>query len=143
MENVMKIDGAKVRTLREQRGWSQDHLATTSALSLRTIQRVESEGAASSETRMALAAAFQIAAVDLQCASPAPSPKRPRGVRIGYFCGIAGIALGAISSAAGILSGATGGGEMGVEFGVWGVCLGLSSACFGLIVRRVEQRSAA
>lgn len=43
----------------------QEHLASLSGLSLRTIQRVESEGLDSLETRMALAAAFDVAAASL------------------------------------------------------------------------------
>jgi predicted transcriptional regulator len=58
VDERMKIDSALVRKLREERAWSQEHLASVSGVSLRTIQRVEAEGTASLETRMALAAAF-------------------------------------------------------------------------------------
>ena len=60
MEQSMKIDGNKVRTLRESRAWSQDQLATASGLSVRTVQRAEVESSASRETRVCLAAAFGI-----------------------------------------------------------------------------------
>ena len=60
MDERMKIDSALVRKLREERAWSQEHLAGVSGVSLRTIQRVEAEGTASLETRMALAAAFNV-----------------------------------------------------------------------------------
>ena len=60
MEQAMKIDGNKVRTLRESRAWSQDQLATASGLSVRTVQRAEVESSASRETRVCLAAAFGI-----------------------------------------------------------------------------------
>ena len=49
----MKIDGDKVRILREQKAWSQEHLASVAGLSVRTIQRVESEGGGLPETRLA------------------------------------------------------------------------------------------
>lgn len=44
MDALMKIDGDKVRVLRERKAWSQEHLATVSGLSVRTVQRVETEG---------------------------------------------------------------------------------------------------
>lgn len=59
MSNDMKIAAATVRQLREARAWSQEQLATVSGISPRTVQRVESEGVASLDTRMALAAALE------------------------------------------------------------------------------------
>lgn len=56
----MKISSIVVRRLRSERGWSQDQLATASGVSLRTIQRVEAEGSASRETRVSLAATFNV-----------------------------------------------------------------------------------
>jgi transcriptional regulator with XRE-family HTH domain len=62
MEVHMKIDGVKVRVLREEKSWSQEHLASASGLSSRTIQRIESEGVGSPESRLALAAALGVPA---------------------------------------------------------------------------------
>ncbi len=56
----MKIDANRIKALREARGWSQEHLAAVSGLSPRTVQRLESEGKASHESRMAVAAAFGV-----------------------------------------------------------------------------------
>jgi transcriptional regulator with XRE-family HTH domain len=56
MDTQMTINGNKVRTLREEKSWSQEHLANASGLSARTVQRVESAGVGSAETRLALAA---------------------------------------------------------------------------------------
>lgn len=72
--NFMKIQSALVRQLRVQRAWSQEHLAEVAALSLRTVQRVEADGGASAETRMALAAAFgiDVAALNTPAAAPVP-----------------------------------------------------------------------
>ena len=61
----MKIDANRIRTLREARGWSQEHLASVAGLSPRTVQRLESEGKASHESRMAVAAALEIDAAQL------------------------------------------------------------------------------
>lgn len=56
----MRLDTDLVRKLREDKGWSQEHLAAVSGLSTRTVQRLEAEGSASLESRSALAAAFGV-----------------------------------------------------------------------------------
>jgi transcriptional regulator with XRE-family HTH domain len=70
MEAQMKINGDAVRALREQKSWSQEHLADASGLSVRTIQRVEMENLASAETRLALAAALDVPVAVLMPAPP-------------------------------------------------------------------------
>ena len=69
MDTQMKINGKMIRALREEKSWSQDHLADASGLSVRTIQRVESDSIGSAETRLALAAALGVAASVLKPAS--------------------------------------------------------------------------
>lgn len=49
-----------VRKLRLQRGWTQEHLAALTGLSVRSIQRVERGHPFSLETRKALAAVFEV-----------------------------------------------------------------------------------
>jgi len=49
-----------VKKLRVNKGWSQEHLALISGLSLRTIQRVEAGNTASIETLKALASVFEV-----------------------------------------------------------------------------------
>jgi transcriptional regulator with XRE-family HTH domain len=56
----MKINAQLVITLRNRRSWSQEELATASGLNLRTIQRIESDGVASLQSRKALASAFDV-----------------------------------------------------------------------------------
>lgn len=56
----MKIDPQILRQLREERSWTQEHLAEVAGVSLRTIQRVEREGNASADSRLAIAAAFGV-----------------------------------------------------------------------------------
>lgn len=56
----MKVDSQLIKKLREERSWSQEHLAEVAGLSARTVQRVEAEGKASPETKMALAATFGV-----------------------------------------------------------------------------------
>ncbi|OAJ92981.1 helix-turn-helix domain-containing protein [Vibrio bivalvicida] len=61
----MKVNTKTILNERKSRAWSQQHLADVSALSLRTIQRVEKEGAGSPETVKALAACFELDASEL------------------------------------------------------------------------------
>ena len=71
MDAAMQIDSARLKQLRQQRAWSQEHLAALTGLSVRTIQRLETNGAAAHESRLALAAAFGLDPADL---APAPEP---------------------------------------------------------------------
>jgi transcriptional regulator with XRE-family HTH domain len=61
----MNVNAALIVRLRKERSWSQDELAAASGLNLRTIQRVEKYGAASLQSKKALAAAFDIDTRDL------------------------------------------------------------------------------
>lgn len=54
-----------ILSLRNERSWSQDELALAAGLNLRTVQRIESSGSASLQSRKALAAAFNIEVSDL------------------------------------------------------------------------------
>lgn len=74
----MRLDSAFIRREREKRAWSQEHLAGASGLALRTVQRIESAGAASYDSAGAIAAAFGIAVADL-CGDA----KEPAGSRAG------------------------------------------------------------
>jgi len=56
----MKINAKKIIEERKVRAWSQQHLADASAVSLRTIQRVENNGSGSLETVKALASCFEL-----------------------------------------------------------------------------------
>ncbi|GAA5138165.1 helix-turn-helix transcriptional regulator [Thalassotalea piscium] len=56
----MIINAEKVIAERKIRAWSQQHLADASAVSLRTIQRVENNSSGSLETIKALASCFEL-----------------------------------------------------------------------------------
>jgi transcriptional regulator with XRE-family HTH domain len=62
---TMKINRNLVLSLRKGRSWSQEELAIAAGLNLRTVQRIESSGSASLQSRKALAAAFNIEIGDL------------------------------------------------------------------------------
>ncbi len=56
----LKIASNKLKTIRQQNGWTQQHLSDISDISLRTIQRAESTGNTSIETINALSAVFDV-----------------------------------------------------------------------------------
>ncbi|MEO1042634.1 MAG: helix-turn-helix domain-containing protein [Pseudomonadota bacterium] len=60
MSVIMQVDDAKLKRWRDERCWSQEHLAETAGVSLRTVQRLERGESVSRETVMALAAAFDV-----------------------------------------------------------------------------------
>ena len=61
----MLVDAKKVKLLRSQKNWTQQHLADVCDISLRTIQRVEKDGVASHETVSAYAAIFELDSSDI------------------------------------------------------------------------------
>jgi len=65
--DIMQLtpDAAKIRRWREERHWSQEHLADLAGIGLRTVQRIETGNPASRETLMALAAAFNVDVIAL------------------------------------------------------------------------------
>ena len=90
MDSSMAISGEKIKALRDARAWSQAHFAEAAGLSLRTVQRVEAEGTASAETRLAMAAALGVSVDDLNAPAPvgaraSPTPARARRVDPGPF----------------------------------------------------------
>jgi transcriptional regulator with XRE-family HTH domain len=56
----MRVDSSFIKAQREQRAWSQEHLAEVTGLGLRTIQRIEKTGSASYESALSLAAVFEV-----------------------------------------------------------------------------------
>jgi len=60
-----KTDTAKIKRWRDERHWSQEHLAQLAGIGLRTLQRIENGQHASSETLKALANAFNVDVVAL------------------------------------------------------------------------------
>ena len=55
-----------MKALRQERNWSQEHLAEVSGLSLRTIQRIESTNKASYDSMAALASVFGLDVISIQ-----------------------------------------------------------------------------
>lgn len=61
----MRLNAEQIKQSRKAKLWSQEELATVSNLSLRTIQRIETNGNASLETAKSLAAALEVNVEDL------------------------------------------------------------------------------
>lgn len=61
----MKIHTGRVIELRKANSWSQEELAIAAGVNLRTIQRIESGGSASLQSKKALASAFDIEVSEL------------------------------------------------------------------------------
>ena len=61
----MEVNASTIKSLRQGRGWTQQHLADACDVSLRTVQRVEKFGTASNETVLGLCAVFEIERTDL------------------------------------------------------------------------------
>jgi len=72
----MKVDSSYIKAQREQRAWSQEHLAEVTGLGLRTIQRIETTGMASYESARSLAAVFGVEVADFRdLREPAGGPR--------------------------------------------------------------------
>jgi transcriptional regulator with XRE-family HTH domain len=76
----VRVDSNRIRTERENRGWSQDHLASVAGLSLRTIQRIEKTGSASFESVTALASVLAVEVAALRVNES--TPPRARALRL-------------------------------------------------------------
>lgn len=61
----MDVNAKEIRTLRTNRGWTQQHLADASGVSLRTVQRVERYGVSSNETLLSFCAVFEVSSQTL------------------------------------------------------------------------------
>jgi len=61
----MKVDKDRIRELRLDRSWSQEALAERAGVSLRTIQRMETDGVGSLQSRGAVADALEVLASEL------------------------------------------------------------------------------
>lgn len=101
---AFKADAAKIRRWREERHWSQEHMAELAGIGLRTVQRIENGEQASRDSLTALAAAFQVDALAL-CVDPeeeaanALRAKNARGtaaLRLSLWIHLASYVLGVI-----------------------------------------------
>ncbi len=135
-------DAAKIKRWREERNWSQEHLAEAAGISLRTIQRIENGDGASRETVMALAAVFNVDAIALNVDARVEAEKKGQreraklsnALRLGFFINLACYIFGLIVFTGISLSDGVAGYAMLAPAIWWGVGV----AGFGLTLVIVE-----
>ena len=72
----VQVDRDLIRSEREKRAWSQEHLAGAAGIGARTLQRIEATGIASYESVRALSAALEIPVGELQAGYASPARLR-------------------------------------------------------------------
>ena len=107
----MKVDGARIRALRLEQSWSQELLAEQAGVSLRTIQRMETDDAASLQSRRAVAESLGVPVSEITPAAataspvtdnfssaetPAPPPPKPARIRLSRRETLATVGVGAL-----------------------------------------------
>ncbi|HEY7673054.1 MAG TPA: helix-turn-helix transcriptional regulator [Gammaproteobacteria bacterium] len=140
----MKVDIDRVRQLRRERAMSQEELAGATGLSLRTIQRIETDGVTSLESKKALACVFQ---VELETLDDTREERARflRGLNGGTTLGMAGALIGGASAYWAIYSSFAAGemaaADAGVAAGIVGVGVGLSCALIGAVHQKLRTRT--
>jgi transcriptional regulator with XRE-family HTH domain len=139
----MKLDPERIRELRDEHGLSQESLAETAGLSVRTIQRVESNGLASGETAMALAAVFETRVErleDLHVEQTRLIQRIERSHRLATLAIVTGAGFAALGVIADVIADTATGGTDLARAGLWlggiGLVAGLGCASIGRFAAR-------
>ena len=96
-----KINPERVRELRKASAMSQAELASATSLSIRTIQRIESEGVASLESKRSLASVFEVSTSYLE--EPISENHMRVQSKLGLALGCAGVLVGGFIASTSIL----------------------------------------
>jgi transcriptional regulator with XRE-family HTH domain len=75
----VQVDRELIRSEREKRAWSQEHLSAAAGIGARTLQRIEATGIASYESVRALSAALEIPVGELRADDPSAAPSAGAG----------------------------------------------------------------
>ena len=97
-------DAAKIKRWREERHWSQEHLAELAGIGVRTVQRIETGDKASGDSLKALAAAFNVdvmaltvdAKTEAETMIREKNAKATAAMRLGFFIHLASYLFGMI-----------------------------------------------
>ncbi|MEM5516482.1 helix-turn-helix transcriptional regulator [Henriciella sp. AS95] len=141
-----KADSAKIKRWREERHWSQEHLAELAGVGVRTVQRIETGEPASQESLKALAAAFNVdvmaLAVDQQAEAAsmiAQKNARARAImRLVFWIHLASWAMGMLIFA-GISISVGGPGYAMLQPSIWWT-VGLSGHAVSVVIVEVVTR---
>lgn len=138
----MIVNSEFVKSERLQRGWSQEHLAEVAGLSLRTIQRIESDGSCSLESRNALGAALDMAGADLERGAYTQNERKDieRGLFWGNLGVWAGMIFGGLGIVAGFFSDETPREDFWLILGLWGAIAGIVLGGFGVLARFIRKK---
>ena len=121
------INSKFIKELRNKRSWSQDHLASASGLSLRTIQRIEKEGNCSLESKKALAAVFEVKASDFDLVADSIQKSNTiKGRRYGYFGAAVGMFCSYFAITYSLVNDSITWGDAGIFYGTVGALTGIS-----------------
>ena len=130
-----RLNSETVKSLRLKKSWSQEHLASLSGISLRTMQRIENSGAASFESKLSISAALGVP-IEYLSGKPAKAIISKHTILYGYY----GAGLGLMCSYAGTTLALTNGslsyGQAGVWYGAVGAFVGLCCGIIGILGRR-------
>lgn len=141
----VKVNTDLIRKLRQDRALSQEELATAAGLSLRTVQRIESDGIASLESKKALAGVFGIDSAGLDDRREEKAEVEQalqREVRLGTIGAIVGglSAYAAITLA--VVQGKTSLGEAGVSYAFVAALTGFVCMLIGFAAKRRRRARA-
>lgn len=85
----MRVNAERVKLERLNRGWTQEQLAAAAGVSLRTVQRIESQAQASNESISALCAVFTVTRGEITVAqTPVPLPRSQAPVIAALLAGV-------------------------------------------------------
>jgi transcriptional regulator with XRE-family HTH domain len=128
--------------LRQAKHWTQEELAQVSGLSLRTIQRAESDGAVADSTIKSFAAVFEVDAADLHAQSAAQ--RTILAVHGGTALGMGGAGLGWLIAMISIYSALNAdeisGSSAGISAAIVSTLAGLTCAFIGVVHTRYMRR---
>lgn len=99
----MEISSDRVRQERQRRGWTQQQLAEIADLSLRTVQRVENQSAASNETISSLCAVLEVPREELLRQQDVNAPEYRNAARRMRLLLSVAVAGGAVLGSGGML----------------------------------------
>ena len=97
----VQVDGDLIRSEREKRAWSQEHLAAAAGIGARTVQRIEATGVASYESLRAISAALEVPVTQLRSEGVGAAQAPRLRVAAGWLG--AAVTLAVVVGAAGFL----------------------------------------
>jgi transcriptional regulator with XRE-family HTH domain len=132
LENKMIVSATKIVSLRKDRGWSQEKLATMSGVSQRTIQRVEKDENCSLETKLALSSVFEISPIELSNHEQNEETNKIITYKTDWGGAFGLLILGLLAPIIILLTGTIGQWELASAIIVWGLTVVFAIMNFGV-----------